>query len=315
MVNSDQIESHINQLVDAGKAVGIVVGMVNDRSQRVFGCGRLDFSRLGQPDSETVFEIGSITKVLTALLLTDMVTRGEVQLDDAVAQYLPCGVRVPQRNGRHITLINLAMQISGLPRIPFSLGMLLHRSNPYAHFDTGRMYRFLSRYKLRRDIGSRYEYSNLGAGLLGHALSLRLGQNYEHAVRERILQPLGMTTTSITLPESKRNQLAHGHNARLRPVSNWDMDALAGAGALRFTAKDMLTFLAARLELLNTPLQPAMRMMLSLRCDGPQDYRTWRSLWPGTSLPDAAWRLSGTMAVPEDTGLSLASILGARRQW
>ncbi len=96
-------------------------------------------------------------------------------------------------------------------------------------------------------------------------LALRLGQSYEQAVRERILQPLEMTNTSITLNEEMRNRLARGHNARLRPVSNWDFDVLAGCGALRSTASDMLKFLAANLDLVKTPLNPAMRMTRSRR--------------------------------------------------
>src|SRR5262249_48310186 len=109
------------------------------------------------------------------------------------------------------------------------------------------------------------EYSNLGAGLLGHALARRAGSDYETSVRSRILQPLKMNSTTVTLSAGLKARMAQGHDESLAPVSNWDLDALAGAGALRSTANDMLTFLAAFMGYSESPLRPAMRSMLSER--------------------------------------------------
>jgi len=188
------------------------------------------------------------------------VERGEVKLDDPVSKFLPPTVTVPSRNGRQITLLDISMQISGLPRLPDNMKPA-DPANPYADYDAPRLYDFLSRYKLQRDIGEKYEYSNLAVGLLGHALALKAGMSYEQLVRTRILEPLGMTSTSITLSDSQKKRLATGHDEGLQPVKNWDLDALAGAGALRSTANDMLKFLAANLELTETPLKAAMRRM------------------------------------------------------
>lgn len=158
------------------------------------------------------------------------------------------------------------MHVSGLPSLPDNFKPA-DLANPYADYAAPGLYDFLSRYKLARDIGEKYESSNLGVGLLGHALARRAGCSYEELVRRRILAPLGMANTSISLTSSQQDRLAAGHNSALLPVRNWDFDVLEGAGALRSTANDMLKFLAANPELVDTPLRPAMRRMRSARLE------------------------------------------------
>ena len=127
-------------------------------------------------------------------------------------------------------------------------------ADPFADYTVDRMYAFLSSYQLPRDIGSKYEYSNLGVGLLGHALALRAGKSYEDLVTERILRPLGMNDTRITLSPSMKSRLTPGHSPTGSVVANWDLPTLAGAGALRSTANDLLKFLAANLDSNSAPL-------------------------------------------------------------
>jgi CubicO group peptidase (beta-lactamase class C family) len=116
------------------------------------------------------------------------------------------------------------------------------------------MYDFLSGYTLTRDIGAKYEYSNLGMGLLGHALALRAGTSYFDLLRQRILEPLGMKDTRITLTPELQGRLALGHDGRGLVVANWDIPTLAGAGALRSTVNDMFSYLAANLDSTSKPL-------------------------------------------------------------
>jgi CubicO group peptidase (beta-lactamase class C family) len=193
-----------------------------------------------------------------------MVERGEVALDDPVSKYLPPTVKMPSRNGRSITLIDLATHTSGLPRLPDNMSPK-DPGNPYADYSVEQLYQFLSTYQLTRDIGSQYEYSNLGGGLLGHVLALRASTGYEALVESRISKPLGMNSTRITLTPEMRGRLAVGHNADMDTVENWDLPTLAGAGALRSTASDLLTFLSANLGYVKTPLAPAMALMLKPR--------------------------------------------------
>ena len=164
----------LNRTGEAHKAVGIVAGLVDATGPCFTAAGATAPGGTVAPDANTVFEIGSITKVFTALVLADMVERGEVKLDDPVAKFLPSTVQVPGRDGREITLLDLTNQVSGLPRLPGNLKPA-DAGDPYADYGPARLYEFLSAYTLPRDIGEKYEYSNLGVGLLGHALALKAG--------------------------------------------------------------------------------------------------------------------------------------------
>jgi D-alanyl-D-alanine-carboxypeptidase/D-alanyl-D-alanine-endopeptidase len=246
------------------QSVGIVVGIIEPKGHRLVTYGGLDKGDPRPLSGDTVFEIGSVTKVFTSLLLADMVERGEVALADPVAKYLPASVKVPQRGGRAITLQDLATHTSGLPRLPANLTPK-DQANPYADYSVEQLYQFLSTYELTRDIGSTYEYSNLGGGLLGHTLARRAGMDYETLVKTRICAPLEMTSTGITLTPEMKTRLAVGHDASMVPVPNWDLPTLAGAGALRSTANDMLSFIAANLGYKKSTLAPAMAAMLKIR--------------------------------------------------
>jgi len=192
------------------------------------------------------------------------VERGEVALSDPVSKFLPATVKMPERNGKQITLADLSTQTSGLPRLPSNLKPK-DPTNPYADYTVEQLYEFLSGYQLARDIGAQYEYSNLGVGLLGHALALRAGSSYEDLVRSRITKPLEMSSTSIALSPDMKGRLAVGHDPSLNPASNWDIPTLAGAGALRSTVNDLLTFLAANLGYRKTSLAAAMAAEVSIR--------------------------------------------------
>ena len=255
------IAALLRERVASRKTPGLVVGILDASGQRFISAGT------GAPgpaelDGNTLFEIGSITKVFTSAILADMVLRGEVALADPLAKYLPAGTRAPSRDGRQITLLDLATHMSGLPRLPNNLSPR-DAANPYVDYTSEKLYAFLSGHELRRAVGAQFEYSNLGAGLLGHLLELRTGLSYETLVTARILRPLAMTHTRITLSEDDRRLLAAGHTAGGRVTPPWDLGVLAGAGALRSTARDVLRFLEANIQAgansAHVPL-PALRM-------------------------------------------------------
>jgi len=262
--NADIRQILIDRIDVRHQSIGIVVGVIGPDGRRVIAYGHLDKGDSRPLDGHTIFEIGSATKVFTSLLLADMVQRGEVSLDDPVSKYLPASVKMPERNGRVITLVDLATHTSGLPRLPSNLRPK-DPANPYADYSADQLYQFLSGYQLTRDIGSQYEYSNLGGGLLGYVLARRAGMDYEALVRSRICDPLSMNSTRITLTTEMKARLAVGHNQGLETVKNWDLGILTGAGGLRSTANDMLTFLAANLGYTKSPLAPAMAAMLKVR--------------------------------------------------
>ena len=246
------------------QSVGMVVGVIEPQGRRIVAHGGPDQRDPRPLNGDTVFEIGSVTKVFTALLLADMARRGEVALDDPVAKYLPAEVKVPMRAGRSITLQDLATHTSALPRLPDNLPSS-DPTNPYADYSVEQLYHFISNHQLTRDIGATFEYSNLGAGLLGHVLARRAAMDYETLVRNRVLVPLGMSSTAIALSPELKSRLTAGHDAQLRPVPNWDLPTLAGAGALRSTANDLLAFLAAALGHAASPIAPAVTTMQTVR--------------------------------------------------
>lgn len=205
-----ELETMLRLTVEDGATPGMVLGVVEaDGTGRVVSFGSAG-SGARPLSAGSVFEIGSITKTFTATLLADMVARGQVALDDPVALYLPDRVTVPSRGDREITLLDLATHTSGLPRNPEN-----HRPpdlrDPWASYTVEILYAFLSGYELPRDPGTEYEYSNLGFGLLGHALARAAGQPFEELLRERILEPLGMDRTGYDLEGSVAEWMARGH--------------------------------------------------------------------------------------------------------
>ena len=252
-----EILAIIKQRVDDKRSAGIVVGVIDpDGRQRIVSYG--DPGPEQPPlDGNSVFEIGSISKVFTSTVLAELVQEGKVRLDDQAQKYLPATVHLPTRNGKAITLGNLAMQNSGLPRMPSNFKPA-DPANPYADYTVQQMYEFLSSYQLTRDPGAEFEYSNLGVGLLGHILSRVTGSSYEEMERQRVWTPLGMTNTAITFTPWMKAHLAVGHDPQGSVTSNWDVPTLAGAGAIRSTTNDMLKFLDANLHPERGALQRAM---------------------------------------------------------
>ncbi len=259
-----------------GKNAGMVIGLVDGRGSRVFGAGKLDNGTGQEVNGDTVFEIGSITKTFTALLLQDMVESGEMNLNDPVAKYLPQSVVVPTRNGKEITLLNLAAQDSGLPFNPVNLG---GGDNYFAHYTTNELYAYLPHCALISDPGAKFEYSNLGMGLLGHAIALKAGANYESLVVDRICRPLHMDSTRVTLTDELKARLAKGHNSSGKLVPNWDFDVLAGCGALHSTANDLLKYISTEIGLTPCSLASAIEKTQVIRHHGDSVYGDTAMPW------------------------------------
>lgn len=289
----DDVKASVRARVDNGWSVGLVVGIVDRAGARYFSYGNTARTS-GQPVNErTVYEIGSITKVFTALSLADMVVKGEVGLDDPVQRYLPDSVHVPSRPGHQISLRLLSAQRSGLPRMPNNFAPA-DPGNPYADYDAARLYAFLNGYTLTRDPGASYEYSNLGVGLLGLALARHAGTSYENMLLRRVTGPLNMADTRITLTSDLRARLAHGY-AGEREVGSWDLDALAGAGAIRSTAQDMAKLVAAAAGLTHTPLDSALRLTEVVEFDAGPSMRIglgWHIVGPDSAA--VLWHNGGT---------------------
>jgi len=298
------------------RTVGVVVGVIDAKGRRIIAAGARGAGDTRPLDGDTEFEIGSVTKVFTSLLLADMVRRGEVALNDPAAKYLPPGANLPQRGDRQITLIDLATHTSGLPRMPGNFTPK-DPANPYADYDDAKLYAFLAKAPLNSDIGATYSYSNLGVGLLGQLLARRAGMPYAALVQKRITGPLGLKDTAIALTPAQKARLAAGHDGGLTPTPYWDLDSLAGAGALHSTANDLLAFLAAELGYVDTPLKAAMADQLVPRRQAGGNLKValgWhvspRPGAPGEPADEIVWHNGGTGGFRSFVGFDKARGVG-----
>ena len=256
----------IARIDDQRQGTGIVVGVIDRKGKRVLAYGTMGVGDTRPVGGDTVFDLGSITKVFTALALSEMVQRGEVMLDDPAQQYLPTDVHLHTHGGKQITLADLATHTAGFPSRPANLDP----SDPkQAHgYPADLLYQFLSSYVPTRDPGTYYQYSSVGYGLLGEVLARKAGRSYEDLLKERITQPLGMNDTDITPSTAMRARTPVGYDSRLVPVAHDHFQVLGSAGALRSTTNDLLTFLEAVLGYRKTPLAPAMEAMVRTRRPG-----------------------------------------------
>ena len=261
-------DSEIGRLVAERNAPrfgqGIVVGVFSPEGTRFVAGGTGAGAKV---DRGTLFEIGSISKVFTTLILADMVNKGEVSLDDPAAKFLPPGHRMPERNGRQITLRDLATHRSGLPRMPDNIGLMTDPDGPFADYDEAKLLAFLDGYQLTRDIGAEWEYSNLGVGLLGYLLARVAHTDYPTLLRQRITARLGMNDTVIALPPRLATRLVPAFDTYMQPARPWDVGVLTGAGGIRSSAADMLVFAKAVLDP-KSPIAAALKTALSVRVPG-----------------------------------------------
>jgi D-alanyl-D-alanine-carboxypeptidase/D-alanyl-D-alanine-endopeptidase len=255
----EKVERFVKPLLDSDSVNALSLGFVDGDKTYVLNFGKLSADKPVAPDADTVYEIGSITKVFTATILADMAEHKEIALTDPVAKYLPANASVPRYEGTAITLLDLVTQCSGLPRMPANFSPK-DPTNPYKDYTPNLMLAFLAGYQLPHKPGEKFEYSNLGIGLLGYALAHRAGTDYETLVKKRLLTPLQMNDSGMTLTPAMKARLAPGHDADGEPAANWDFDALAGAGALRSSVNDMLRFLRANLGMGAPELQPAFTL-------------------------------------------------------
>lgn len=218
---------------------GVTIGVVEHGVRRIF--------TYGAAKADSVFEIGSISKTFTGLILAQMAEQKKVRMDEPVRALLPPGTVAAPASGPEITLLDLSAQRSGLPKMPDNFKPA-DETNPYADYDKTLLYAFVARHGVAMPAKPEFGYGNVGVGLLGQALSERAGMPYEALLHKEVTGPLGMRDTVIKLTPALSARLVPGHDGEHKPARPWDMDALAGAGGIRSTAADMLTYLEAQLH-------------------------------------------------------------------
>ncbi|WP_251964677.1 serine hydrolase domain-containing protein [Salinibacter ruber] len=321
------VDSLGQALVEA-RPGGAVIGLLRGDTTAVHAYGTIDTTGT-KPTAWTIFEIGSVTKIVTGLLLAEQIERGRLRPETPVADLLPDSVAIPRADsGRDtpMTLAHLATHRSGLPRLPSNLKAVMDaRRDPYATYGDSALYAFLDDYTLSRAPGAKYEYSNLGMGLLGHLLARRADTTYAALVRRRITGPLGLSDTRIRLTDAQHSRFAQGHTRAGAPTSPWHFGALAGAGALRSTAADLLAYLRAHrhaLEAASGPtlgLQQAMRRALRPRAPTGRDSTRVGLGWHQSARDghEVLWHNGGTggfrsfVALDRETGHGVVVLVSA----
>ena len=272
------VEPPAGAIVKDRKYATVVVGVLDKDREEVFGFGEWDGKA---PDRDSVYEIGSVTKAFTGTLLADRVKAAVVKLDDPVQKHLPAGWTMPRRDDRDITLLNLATHTSGLPKMSngFLAVALAHPEDPFARFDEAALKTGLAETKLLYPIGARHEYSNVGVGLLGRALAHASGaDSYEALLTERVLKPLGLGDTAITLTDPQKARVIPGHTATGKRQQNWTFATCAACGAMKSTVADLLKFVRVNADP-SGPLKDALEM-------AQQD---WRDVRPGAEECGLCW--------------------------
>jgi D-alanyl-D-alanine-carboxypeptidase/D-alanyl-D-alanine-endopeptidase len=283
-----QIKEILTQRIDVDKqAVGLAAVIVNGDQVRIVTHGFQGLDKTVPITADTLFEVGSITKTFTALLLADMVIKGELQLDDPVEKWLPQGLSVGLNGlklrdytGAPIRLIDLATHRSGLPRIPDNMPAA-SRADPYVDYREQQLLMYLKDREalVETDAGKTtkkrdeaFAYSNLGFGLLGYVLARAANMPYDELLQKRVLTPLGLTSTFLDIPRDERSRFSDGHyleqGTTLKPTKHWRFDVIAPAGALIMSARDMGRYAQAASGALETPLKAAFTFAQKRYGDG-----------------------------------------------
>jgi CubicO group peptidase (beta-lactamase class C family) len=218
-------------------------------SEKYVGIQRRNDSLVYIDNSDSAFEIGSITKTFTATMLAKLVYEDKVGLDEPIKNILPVQLHQSALNGKEVTLLHLANHTSGFPKEPDNISTdWTIPGSPYQSYDEAKLFDFLSeKLTLQSTPGEKREYSNLGGGLLGHLLALKTGKSYEALLQESICKPLGLHRTFVTLDSERTRYLVPGRDPWGNIVPNWELNVLVGGGGIKSTARDMAKYLRANI--------------------------------------------------------------------
>jgi CubicO group peptidase (beta-lactamase class C family) len=248
-----KIDVEIRHALKRKKMVGLAVGILANGNTTFFGYGETKRGNGEIPNEHTIFEIGSITKTFTAIILASAVTEGKVNLNDPINKYLPDSIPSLGYNATAVTLVTLSNHSSGLPRLPSNIEAS-DEVDPYKNYDASDLYSFYKNFKLSRKPGEKMEYSNLGGATLGVILERVYRMRYDSLVVKMICDPLDMRDTRIVVPAGDLLRLAQGYASDGKAASAWAWKAFAGAGGLRSTTADMLKYAKANMDSAPPPL-------------------------------------------------------------
>lgn len=237
---------------------GIAIAYVNADGVTFYNAGKLDDAAgVSAITPDTQFEIGSITKVFTAVLLADAVQAGKVLLEAPVG---------PPFAPSRVTYLQLATHTAGLP-LTYADKIGYDLPNPYAGETLTSLLELFASVAPTAKPGPGLFNSNLSFAVLGQALASAWGKSYADLLKERVLRPLELNDTVISWREAGAARLAPGHN-KAGMIVHWDLNAYAPALAMVSTSRDLAKFVQACLGLRTTPLQAVLAETLRPRVSG-----------------------------------------------
>ena len=242
-----KIDELVQPYLDQKLAVGFTIGIIKSGETAVFGYGKRSQSDSRTLDGDTIFEIGSVSKVFTGLLLADAVIQNQVTLDYPAQDILGKRATLRVVNDQPILLRHLSTHMSGLPRLPFGFTPI-DSDDPYKDYSPELLYQSLKKGKSLVAPGVKHGYSNFAVGLLGHLLSIENDCSYAELLKRRITDPLGMADTVIELSDEQKKRFIQGHMEGGKEAGPWDLNVLVGAGGIRSSTNDMLKFIDANLH-------------------------------------------------------------------
>lgn len=245
--HASKISALVEPYLTHRKVNAVSIGVISNGQVWKNSYGHLGTDVACSPDEKTLYEIGSISKVFTSLLLAEAVASGRLKLDDPISIVMKELAKKNPTMGNAITFKHLSHHMSGLPVMPTNV-KAADSTNPFAGYDRKLLTEYMLSAKPERKPGAGYEYSNLAVGLLGDLLSQQAGVSYESLLKQKLTKPLKMSDTVITLSKDQARRFAPPYNAALLPDKSWDFDALAGCGAIRSTIDDMVLFAEASIN-------------------------------------------------------------------
>ncbi|SEO65172.1 serine hydrolase [Mucilaginibacter sp. OK283] len=253
------VAESVSPYIEQANTAGLSIGVLKDNKISTYGYGETVKGKSNLPDANTIFEIGSITKTFTSVILAYYVNEGKLKLSDPITKYLPDSVAANLAL-KGITLLMLSNHTSGLERMPDNLPANTDPLNPYKLYNKKLLFAYLKTCKLNSVPGEQYAYSNLAVGLLGTILAQMSGKTYDQLVADIICKPLKMESTTQYLAAALQAREAIVYNAEGNVTPLWDFDALAPCGALHSSVNDLLTYVKANMDPPDDKLGKAMEL-------------------------------------------------------
>lgn len=241
----------VKERVDEYYVPSIVIGVIDStKNMEFFSYGNMSFNSNQSVDENTIYEIGSDTKTFTTTLLSLLIEQGYLSLNDYLIDYFPDSIKNQIIGYENITIKDLATHTSGLPRDPSNL-------EHFSNYSEEKLFEFMLGFPLEEDSIKSVSYSNLGIGLLGYIMEKKMHKSYENLINEYICKEFKLNSTAITLTDEMQNRLAVPYSG-FDETTNMEFTFLHACGALRSSAKDLLTYLSYQLEINETKYKDAI---------------------------------------------------------